>query len=282
MNRLIFLLVLYSLFIPLNLFSQNFGVESYDNAHRFYSLGDYNNAIKYYNEYLSSNSSDAQAYNERGRCYESLMQYDNALKDYSIAITLKPNLAEYYRDRGYVYLKTGKPDLGLNDFNKSVLYGPGNAYNYSARALAYVDLGNFEFALKDINRAMQFDPSNPNYLITRATIYSIMNDTLNFYKDLDTILTFNPVSFFSSFKLQDVLINYNNINEEIVNLTNLIVKNSVDDFAYFERGFLYYIISKFDAALSDFENCKICAGNKKKMIEYTERFIKNIKHYGDF
>lgn len=274
--------MLILVFTSVKIFPQNFGVESYDNAYRFYSLGDYNNAIKYYNEYLSSYSSDAQAYNERGRCYENLMQYDNALKDYSTALSLKPNFAQYYRDRGYVYLKTEKPDLALSDFNRTVLIDPDNAYNYSARALAYVDLGNFEFALKDINRAMQFEPSNPNYLITRTTIYSIMNDTLNFYKDLDTILTFNPVQFFSSFKLQDVLINYSNINKEIVSLTNIITSNSSDDFAYFERGFLYYITSRFEAALNDFENCKQCAGNKTRMIKFAERFIEKIKQYGDF
>lgn len=281
MNRPVYLLLIYLLFIPLNLLPQNFGVESYVNAHRNYSVGDYTKAIKYYNEYLSSYSSDALAYNERGRCYESLLQYDNALRDYSTAISLKPNSAVYLRDRGYVYIKTAKPDLALNDFNKSVLNNPDEAYSYSARAIAYINLRNFEYALKDINTAIQYDPANVSFLITRGTIYTSMDDTLNLYKAIDTVLTFNPAQFFSALKSQDVIINQININQIITTLSDNLMKNPVNDFAYFKRGFHYYILSKFDAALKDFEMCKKYAGNKPRMLEFSDRFIKNIKHYGD-
>lgn len=282
MNRLIYLLLLYVILNPLSLFSQNFGNESYDNAYRNYSVGDYDKAIKYYNEYLSSYSSDAQAFNERGRCYESLMQYDNALRDYSTAISLKPNFAVYLRNRGYVYLKTGKPDLALNDFNKSVLYDPDDAYSYSARAIAYINLRNFEYALKDINTAMQFDPANVSYLITCGTIYASMDDTINLYKAIDTVLTFNPAQFFSAYKSQDVIIYQININQIITTLSDNLMKNPGNDFAYFKRGLHYYILSRFDAALKDFEMCKKYAGNKPRMLEFSDKFIKNIKHYGDF
>jgi tetratricopeptide (TPR) repeat protein len=281
MNRLFFLLILYLFFISPSVFPQNFGVESYVNAHRNYSVGDYNKAIKYYDEYLSAYSSDAQAFSERGRCYESLMQYDNALKDYSTAISLKPSFAEYYRNRGYVYIKTGKPDLALNDFNKSVLYNPNDAYSYSARSIAYIHLRNFDFALKDINTAMQFEPTNAGYLITRGTIYGAMDDTLNLFKAIDTILTFNPAKFFSSFKSQDVIIYHINFNNTITALTENLIKNPENDFVYFKRGLHYYILSKFDAALKDFEMCKKYAGNKPRMLEFSDRFIKNIKQYGD-
>jgi tetratricopeptide (TPR) repeat protein len=281
MKKLFYILFVYLLFISADVFAQNFGVDSYDKAYRYYSLGDYNTAIKYYNEYLSSYTSDSRAYIERGRCYESLMKYDNALSDYSTAISLKPNFAEYYRNRGYVYIKTGKPDLALNDLNLSVLYNPDDAYSYSARSVAYIHLRNFDFALKDINTAMQLDPTNAGYLITRGTIYGAMDDTLNLYKAIDTILTFNPAKFFSSFKSQDVIIYNINFNNTITALTENLIKNPANDFAYFKRGLHYYILNKFEAALSDFEKCKKYANNKEKMVEFSDRFIKNIKQYGD-
>lgn len=281
MSRLIIILLLIPVTIAVEAYSQNKGVESYDNAYRHYSIGDYEKAIRYYDEYLSAYASDAKAYSERGRCFEILNKFDAALADYTSAITLKPNFAQYYRDRGYVYLKTGKPELALYDFNNSVLYDPGNAYGYSARTQAYVKLGNFEFALIDINKAMMFDPANANYLITRATIYSIMDDTLNLYRDIDTILKINPVQFFSSFSTQDVIINYTNINNEITKLSEIILNKPSDDFAYFERGFLYYITSRFGAAEKDFQMCRQCAVNKKDMTGLSERFLENIKKYGD-
>jgi len=275
------LLLVFIFTLSVSAFAQNTGNESYNNAYRYYSVGDYTKAIKYYNDYLSSHTSDAKAFNERGRCYESLKQYDNALSDYSAAVNLRPNNENYLRDRGYVHLKMGNPNLALSDFNTCVILNSGNAYAYSARTLAYIALGNYEFSLMDINKAMQFDPSNANYLITSATVYSIIDDTLNLYKDIDTILKINPVRFFSSFKSQDVIISYININSEIVNLTNILINNPADDFAYFERGFHYYITGKYQAALSDFESCKQYAAGKKEMSALSDRFIANIKLYGN-
>ena len=66
------------LFLSAN--AQITGNSIYDNAYRNYTSGNFEDAIRYYTEFISSNTNNDKAIFERGMCYESLRRFDDALR----------------------------------------------------------------------------------------------------------------------------------------------------------------------------------------------------------
>lgn len=271
----IYFLFLILVTIPLTVFSQLKGITSYDNAYRYFVSGDFEKAISYYSEYLMSYPADSKAFDERGRCYESIRQYDNALKDYSTAISLSPFSATYYNDRGYAYLKSGLLDNSANDFTQSITLNPNSSDGYEGRVQVYLDMNNFEFALTDINKAILLAPDNPMYLVTRAIIYSNLGDTAKLYSDIEKVLNYYPGAFFTSYKSQIVVLQLDNLQVNIQNLTIAIGENPSDRLLYFKRGLNYYLLKKFDTAKSDFEKCISLSNPSDKITRFSNLFIEN-------
>jgi len=255
------------------------GINSYDNAYRNYISGDFEKAITYYTEYLNSYPSDSKAYDERGRCYENIHKFDNAIKDYSTAVNLSPNTGLFYNDRGYAYLKSGLTENALGDFTSSVTYNPNSPDGYEGRVQAYLDLGKNELALTDINKAIMLSPDNPMYLVTRAAIYSVLEDTSKMFADLENILNYYPGSFFASYKSQIVLLQLDNFAARIHNLNQAISENPENRFLYFYRGFNYYLLKKFDAAIGDFEKCISLSVSSDRLNKLSSLFEDNAKYY---
>lgn len=257
------------------------GITSYDNAYRSFMSGDFEKAIRYYNEYLQSYPSDSKAYDERGRCFENLHRYDNAIKDYSTAISLSPSTGLFYNDRGYAYLKSGLTENSVSDFTQSINVNPNSPDGYEGRVQAYLDLGKNEPALSDINKALLFSPDNPMYLVTRASIYTVLDDTVKMYSDMEKILRYYPGSFFTSYKSQIAVLQLDNFTTRIHNLTVLISETPENRILYFKRGFNYYLLKKFDAAINDFEKCISISVAEDKLVYFSSMFIDNSKIYKD-
>lgn len=256
------------------------GNSIYDNARRNYISGNFEDAIKYYNEYLRSYTNDDKAFYERGVCYESLRRFDDALRDYTTAISLKSSYSKYYESRGYAYLKLSLPLNALDDFNKSIQKDAFSSEGYWGRANVYADLGKYDMALKDMNSAVNLDPSNSIYLYIRAVLYSAINDTTNFYRDLDLLSNLYASSFFSNYKSQYVVLILDNLNTNVNNLSKTILEYPEESFVYFRRGFNYYLLRNFTHAADDFNNAiKFSQSPGSTLVRLSNKFIENCKNF---
>lgn len=279
----IYLLLIYiSLFGLSELSAQVTGNNIYDNARRNYISGNFEEAIKYYNEYLRSYTNDDRAFYERGMCYESLRRFDDALRDYTTAINLKSSYAKYYESRGYAYLKLKLPQNSLDDFNKSIQKDAFSSEGYWGRANAYIDLGKYDMALKDMNSAVNLDPTNAIYLYIRAVLYTTINDTTNFYRELDLLSNLYASAFFSNYKSQYVVLILDNINTNVVNLSRMIIEYPEESFLYFRRGFNYYLLRNFTLASDDFSNAiKYMPDKNSTLVRLSVKYIENCKNFSN-
>jgi len=243
------------------------GIQSYDNAYRNFTAGNFQEAIKNYNEYLKSYTNDDKAYFERGMCYESIGKPDDALRDYSTALNISPYKSKYLSARGYTYLKTGIPLNAYNDFTNAIQYSPNDDKAYYGRMNANLDLQNLNKALTDINAAINLDPTNPLYYYPRAIIYAYQNDTANFYNDLEKLIYQYPSSFFASYRSQTVVLLLDNVQNNIDNLTDMLRIANDDYMLYFRRAFNYYLYRKYTNALEDLTNAvKYCPDTNSRLI----------------
>lgn len=278
----IFLLIGLILITVTTITGQDKSNTVYENARRNYISGNFEEAIKYYNEYIRSYTNNDKAIYERGMCFESLRKYDDALKDYTNAINLKPFYDKYYESRGYVYLKINIPQNAVEDFTRAIRNNAFSAEGYWGRTNAYLDLDKYGQALTDINSAINIDPSNYMYYYVRAVLYMANNDTINFYNDLDLIIEKYSSSFFSSYKSQYVILILDNISTNAERLSKLLLERPEDNFTYFRRGFNYYLLKKFSLATEDFTNAvRFTSDPNSRLITLSEKLVSNCKIYSN-
>ena len=265
------------------------GSNIYDNAYRNYTAGNFEDAIRYYTEYLNSNTTSDRAFFERGMCYESIRRIDDALRDYNSAINIKPFYSLYFISRGYAYLKNNLPQNALDDFTTAIRNDPSNPNAYGGRVNVYVDLDKYDFALRDVTSAINLNSSavglksdNGLYYYTRAIIYTKLNDTANFYNDIEKIIDNYPGNFFANYKSQTVVLLLDNISNNIDKLSYEIANDPGNCLLYFRRGFNYYVYKKFSLAIEDFSNAvKYSTDINSRLIALSVKLVDNCKVFSD-
>ena len=109
----------------------------YRQGNRYYSSGDYENAVLRYNKAIKLKPDYAEAYNNRGIAYDGMGKSKEAIADYSKAIELKPNDAEAYYNRGVAYDDLGESKKAIADYSKAIELKPDYAKAYNNRGIVY-------------------------------------------------------------------------------------------------------------------------------------------------
>ena len=92
----------------------------------YQNKGQYDRAIRDYNEAIRFKPDFAIAFYNRGDAYKNKGQYDRAIRDYSKAIRLKPNVANFYGNRGNTYGLLGQRAKAIADYRKAIELRPGD------------------------------------------------------------------------------------------------------------------------------------------------------------
>lgn len=98
-------------------------------------------------------SISAHSYRIRGRSYYRNGEFDLAIKEYNQALTLNPNSPYIYNDRGMAYSALKKVNEAIADYTQAIRLYPGLAEAYYNRAVGYLKLGKYDKALQDLYQA---------------------------------------------------------------------------------------------------------------------------------
>jgi tetratricopeptide (TPR) repeat protein len=111
----------------------------------------------------------ATAFDNRGVAYRRKGEYDRALRDYEQAIRLNPSSANAYNNRGVIYRIKCDYDRAIADYDEAIWLKSGDypAAFYN-RALAYSDKGEYDHALTDFDVVLRFDAKNALALYARG------------------------------------------------------------------------------------------------------------------
>ena len=84
---------------------------------------------------------------------------DMAISDYNNAISRQPEQANAYIDRGSALLRVGRVDEARADFDHAIsLHSPDVALAYYNRGMANEKLGNVRDAYRDYKQALTLSP----------------------------------------------------------------------------------------------------------------------------
>ena len=98
-------------------------------------------------------SSNAEAYNNRGLAKYELGDKKGAIADYNEAIRLNPNFAEAYNNRGLAKSDLGDKKGEIADYNEAIRLNPTFALAYNNRGVAKSELGDKQGAIADFRES---------------------------------------------------------------------------------------------------------------------------------
>lgn len=129
----------------------------YDRALSYWGFGNTDAAIKDFDQLLSINKNNADAYWQRGGLYISLGNISQGFKDYDDALIINPNHTAVLYNRGSEKAKLRDFNGAIIDLTKAIENAPDFTAAYYNRGLAYVDSGQFDKAIPDLKKVIELN-----------------------------------------------------------------------------------------------------------------------------
>jgi tetratricopeptide (TPR) repeat protein len=116
--------------------------------------GNYNEAIKHFDEAVKFNPDDGAAFNDRALCMVELGIIDEAFYYFDKGIEVEPDYATVYHNKGWLLNKIGRHNEAIEYFNKALKLQPRRAVTYENLADALANLGDYQSALEAYKKAI--------------------------------------------------------------------------------------------------------------------------------
>jgi len=136
----------------------NVAVYYSNRGYSYLEKGQHDEAIRDCTEAIRLNPNRVEAYNNRGYIFHAKGQYDEAIRDYTEAIRLNPNESVYYNNRGNSFHAKGQYDEAIRDYTEAIRLNPNVAFHYGNRGYIYLDKNQYSLGIKDYNEALRIDP----------------------------------------------------------------------------------------------------------------------------
>src|SRR5882672_3422919 len=120
-------------------------------------LGNYDNAIGYFETAANRNPRRADAWVQVGYCKVKQGKNEEGIRAYQHALALKPDSEEIHNKLGDAYYYAGRMREAIASYNRAATLQPDNADAHYNLAVAYFETGNEGLALSEAKILRQLD-----------------------------------------------------------------------------------------------------------------------------
>jgi len=120
-------------------------------------LGNYDNAIGYFETAANRNPRRADAWVQVGYCKVKQGKSAEAIRAYQHALDLKPHSEEIHNKLGDAYYYAGRMDEAIASYNRAATLRPDNAESHYNLAVAYFEVGNERLGSAEAKTLRQLD-----------------------------------------------------------------------------------------------------------------------------
>jgi hypothetical protein len=138
--------------------------------------GDFQQAIRLYDQAIAVDPSHADAYYKRGNAQRSLGRLDAAIASYDEAIGRNPGHAYAYCNRGTVQQALGLTAEALTSYDRALALDPTDAMAHYNRALSLQDCCRWREALASYDQALAIDPAYADAHYNRSLALLFLGD----------------------------------------------------------------------------------------------------------
>jgi Flp pilus assembly protein TadD len=121
-------------------------------------LGNYDNAVGYFENAANKNPQRAEAWVQVGYCKVKQGKIQEAIRAYSHALTLKPTDAEIHNKLGDAYYYSGRLREAIDSYTEAARLRPDWAETFYNLAIAYFESGNLSMAATEARVLQRLDP----------------------------------------------------------------------------------------------------------------------------
>jgi tetratricopeptide (TPR) repeat protein len=185
-----------------NLPKKKLSIAFMSRGNAYYLTGQFNRAIKNYDQAIKVYPDLPLAHRNRGLSYAKLGEYNRAIRDLDKAISLAPNDAGAYDNRGYTYTKMGQHTQAIEDYFRAIKLNPDSPNHRFNLGKAYFDTGEYDLAIESYGQAIKLNPNRTEFYNNRATTYAAIGQYDRAIQDHDKAIMFvtsskHAQSFFS-------------------------------------------------------------------------------------
>lgn len=126
-------------------------------------IGEYDNAILYYQKSIEINPGKANPYYNMGVNYQKKKNYNKAIELYRKVIEIDSYYADAYYNMGIAHTKKENYDEAIVCFQKSIELNPENTDAYYNLGVTYGDKGNYDEAIECFQKAIDINPEYATY-----------------------------------------------------------------------------------------------------------------------
>lgn len=219
----------------------------------FQEKGEYEEAIKHYDQAIRINPQDATAYNNRGIATDALGRHGQAIADFDQAIRINPQRTQAYNNRGSAKSELGRHEEAIVDYNQAIRINPQYAKAYYNRGNAKHALGQHHDAIADYDQAIHIKPQFAEAYYGRGNAKFALGRHDQAIADYDQAIRINPqytqaynnrgTAKSALLRYEEAIADYN----EAVHINPQIAK------AYYGRGNIHKAIEEYEKARADFQ-----------------------------
>jgi len=133
-------------------------------------LGNYDNAIGYFETAANRNPRRADAWVQVGYCKVKQGKTEEGIRAYQHALQLKPDSEEIHNKLGDAYYYAGRMREAIASYNRAATLRPDNADAHYNLAVAYFETGNERLALSEAKILRQLDGKLYDKLVSETRI----------------------------------------------------------------------------------------------------------------
>ena len=120
-------------------------------------LGNYDNAVGYFENAVNKNPKRAEAWVQVGYCKVKQGKNSEAIRAYQQALQLKPDDAEIHNKLGDAYYYAGRLREAIESYTEAARLRPDDAETYYNLAVTYQESGNLEMAATEASVLKRLD-----------------------------------------------------------------------------------------------------------------------------
>ena len=219
-----------------------------------YQKGEYEEAIKHYDQAIDIYPQFTETYNNRGITKDRLSRHEEAIADYDQAIRINPQFAEAYYNRGTTKDVLGRHEEAIADYDQAIRINPQYAQAYYNRGNAKDILDNkHEEAIADYDEAIRINPQYAQAYCNRGTAKLALGQYDDAIADYDQAIRINPrfaQAYYNRGNAKGMLGRYE---EAIADFNEAIRINPQFAEAYCNRGNANKEIKEYEKARADLQ-----------------------------